>query len=124
MSLQRGVSIAVLAAVVAVAAVLVWQTDANGPQVLWLGAWQEPLGISLVADRLSHRRQGAGRRRHGIELATAVVGDDETVHAGVDGAARVLRVEHALHHQLPGPEIAHPCDVFPGDTRVELRVHP
>jgi multicomponent Na+:H+ antiporter subunit D len=51
--LQRGVSIAVLAAVVAVAAVLVWQTDVNGPQVLWLGAWQEPLGISLVADRLS-----------------------------------------------------------------------
>jgi len=51
--LQRGVSIAVLAAVVLVAGVLVWQTDANGPQVLWLGAWQEPLGISLVADRLS-----------------------------------------------------------------------
>ncbi|KRB43340.1 Na+/H+ antiporter subunit D [Terrabacter sp. Root181] len=51
--LQRGVSIAVLAAVVAVAGVLVWQTDVNGPQVLWLGAWQEPLGISLVADRLS-----------------------------------------------------------------------
>ena len=51
--LQRGVSIAVLAAVVVVAGVLVWQTDVNGPQVLWLGAWQEPLGISLVADRLS-----------------------------------------------------------------------
>lgn len=51
--LQRGVSIAVLAAVVAVAVILVWQTDVNGPQVLWLGAWQEPLGISLVADRLS-----------------------------------------------------------------------
>ena len=51
--LQRSVSIAVLAAVVVVAGILVWQTDANGPQVLWLGAWQEPLGISLVADRLS-----------------------------------------------------------------------
>ena len=51
--LQRSVSIAVLAAVVVVAGVLVWQTDVNGPQVLWLGAWQEPLGISLVADRLS-----------------------------------------------------------------------
>jgi multicomponent Na+:H+ antiporter subunit D len=51
--LQRGVSIVVLAAVVTVAAVLVWQTDARGPQVLWLGAWREPLGISLVADRLS-----------------------------------------------------------------------
>jgi len=51
--LQRSVSIAVLAAVVGVAGVLVWQTDVNGPQVLWLGGWQEPLGISLVADRLS-----------------------------------------------------------------------
>jgi multicomponent Na+:H+ antiporter subunit D len=51
--LQRVVSLAVLAGVVVVAGVLVWQTDVNGPQVLWLGAWQEPLGISLVADRLS-----------------------------------------------------------------------
>ncbi len=51
--LQRSTSIAVLAAVVVVAGVLVWQTDVNGPQVLWVGAWKEPLGISLVADRLS-----------------------------------------------------------------------
>ncbi|GAA2743798.1 Na+/H+ antiporter subunit D [Terrabacter aerolatus] len=51
--LQRIVSLAALAAVVVVAGILVWQTDAQGPQVLWLGAWQEPLGISLVADRLS-----------------------------------------------------------------------
>ena len=51
--LQRVVSLAALAAVVVVAGILVWQTDANGPQVLWLGAWPEPLGISLVADRLS-----------------------------------------------------------------------
>jgi multicomponent Na+:H+ antiporter subunit D len=51
--LQRSTSIAVLTATVAVAGVLVWQTDVNGPQVLWLGAWQEPLGIALVADRLS-----------------------------------------------------------------------
>ncbi len=32
---------------------LVYQTDRHGPQVLWIGAWKEPLGISLVADRLS-----------------------------------------------------------------------
>ncbi len=51
--LQRAVSIAVLSTTVVVAAVLVQQTNAHGPQVLWLGAWQEPLGISLVADRLS-----------------------------------------------------------------------
>ena len=52
-ALQRTISVAVLASVVVVAAVLIQQTDAHGPQVLWLGAWPEPLGISLVADRLS-----------------------------------------------------------------------
>ncbi len=52
-ALQRTISVGVLATVVVVAAVLIQQTDAHGPQVLWLGDWPEPLGISLVADRLS-----------------------------------------------------------------------
>jgi multicomponent Na+:H+ antiporter subunit D len=51
--LQRLVSTAVLAANVGIAAVLLWETDRNGPQVVWIGAWKQPLGISLVADRLS-----------------------------------------------------------------------
>ncbi|OFE14764.1 Na+/H+ antiporter subunit D [Humibacillus sp. DSM 29435] len=51
--LQRTTSVTVLSLVVVVAAVLVHQTDANGPQVLWLGGWDAPLGIALVADRLS-----------------------------------------------------------------------
>ncbi len=49
---QRVVSTAVLAVVVAVAAVLVVEAGRNGPQVVWIGGWK-PLGISLVADRLS-----------------------------------------------------------------------
>ena len=40
-------------AVVAVAAVLVARADREGPQAVWIGAWPEPLGIALVADRLS-----------------------------------------------------------------------
>ena len=52
-ALQRGVSTTVLTAVVVIAAILVYQTDRHGPQVVWIGAWKEPLGISLVADRLS-----------------------------------------------------------------------
>jgi multicomponent Na+:H+ antiporter subunit D len=52
-ALQRAISMGVLTAVVAVAGTLVHQTDAHGPLVLWLGAWPEPLGIALVADRLS-----------------------------------------------------------------------
>ncbi|MEO5743766.1 MAG: Na+/H+ antiporter subunit D, partial [Terracoccus sp.] len=51
--LQRTTSVTVLSLVVVVAAVLVHQTDQNGPQVLWLGGWDAPLGIALVADRLS-----------------------------------------------------------------------
>ena len=51
--LQRTVSTTVLAGVVVVAATLVYRTDRDGPKVLWIGAWKEPLGIALVVDRLS-----------------------------------------------------------------------
>jgi multicomponent Na+:H+ antiporter subunit D len=50
---QRTVSIGALIGVVAVAAVLLVQADRHGPQTVWIGAWPEPLGIALVADRLS-----------------------------------------------------------------------
>ena len=50
---QVAISIAVLAASLAVAATLMWSTHHDGPIALWLGAWSEPLGIALVADRLS-----------------------------------------------------------------------
>lgn len=50
---QRAVSSVVLSAVVVVAAILVFESDRNGPQTVWVGAWPEPLGISLVADRMS-----------------------------------------------------------------------
>ena len=50
--LQRAVSIITLVAVSAVAGALVWITDTVGVQALWVGAWA-PLGVVLVADRLS-----------------------------------------------------------------------
>ncbi|HVK46143.1 MAG TPA: Na+/H+ antiporter subunit D [Micropruina sp.] len=50
--LQRAVSILTLVAVCAVAGSLIWITDTSGVQALWVGAWA-PLGIVLVADRLS-----------------------------------------------------------------------
>lgn len=50
---QVAVSLAVLAAGVGVAVFLMWRTHLDGPIALWLGAWPEPLGIALVADRLS-----------------------------------------------------------------------
>ncbi|WP_435202308.1 Na+/H+ antiporter subunit D [Janibacter sp. GS2] len=50
---QIAVSLLVLAAGLGVAIALMWHTHSGGPLVLWLGAWSEPLGIALVADRLS-----------------------------------------------------------------------
>ncbi len=50
---QRVVAVIALAGVVTVAASLLVLTDQRGPIVLWVGNWPEPLGIALVADRLS-----------------------------------------------------------------------
>lgn len=50
---QRVVSLTVLSAMVVVSALLMWHADQRGILVLWIGAWEPPLGISLVADRLS-----------------------------------------------------------------------
>ncbi|WP_308257589.1 Na+/H+ antiporter subunit D [Pseudonocardia lacus] len=51
--LQRVVGIVVLAAVAALAAVLLVMADTSGPVVASLGGWAAPVGIALVADRLS-----------------------------------------------------------------------
>jgi multicomponent Na+:H+ antiporter subunit D len=50
---QRIVGVVVLTAVVVLAAVLLAAADARGPIVAELGGWPAPLGIALVADRLS-----------------------------------------------------------------------
>ncbi|CAM3324464.1 Na+/H+ antiporter subunit D [Nocardioides dubius] len=50
---QQIVTITVLALVVAIAGALLVAADTEGPQVVWLGGWDSPLGISLVADRLA-----------------------------------------------------------------------
>lgn len=50
---QRVISIGSLSAVLAIAALFMWYTDQRGAIALWIGDWPIPLGISLVADRLS-----------------------------------------------------------------------
>lgn len=52
-SLQRGIGVVVLVAVSAVAATLTVAADRYGPVVAELGGWPAPMGIVLVADRLS-----------------------------------------------------------------------
>ncbi|NGO72698.1 Na+/H+ antiporter subunit D [Streptomyces boncukensis] len=50
---QRLISVAVLAAVLAVSVVLLVAADQHGPQARYAGGWAPPVGIVLVADRLS-----------------------------------------------------------------------
>ncbi len=51
--LQRLVATLCLLVVPGVTAVLLWLADSRGVQYLWVGGWQPPLGIVLVADRLA-----------------------------------------------------------------------
>lgn len=51
-TVQRVLSAGVLTLILGVAAALAFLADTQGPQVLWLGGWS-PIGITLVADRLS-----------------------------------------------------------------------
>ncbi|MGI5323962.1 Na+/H+ antiporter subunit D [Actinomadura nitritigenes] len=51
--LKRAISIVALAAVLGVAIMLLVRADRYGPQVTRLGGWPAPVGITLVADRLS-----------------------------------------------------------------------
>lgn len=51
--LQRLIGVVVLAAVAVVAAVLLVAADRGGPIVAEIGGWPAPVGIVLVADRLS-----------------------------------------------------------------------
>ncbi|HEX2297065.1 MAG TPA: Na+/H+ antiporter subunit D, partial [Pseudonocardiaceae bacterium] len=50
---QRLIGVVVLAAVAVLAAVLLVAADRTGPIVVQMGGWAPPVGISLVADRLS-----------------------------------------------------------------------
>ncbi|GAY07829.1 Na(+) H(+) antiporter subunit D [Pseudonocardia sp. N23] len=50
---QRAIGITVLSAVAAVAVVLLVMADRGGPVVAEIGGWPAPVGIVLIADRLS-----------------------------------------------------------------------
>ena len=50
---QRIIALTTLGAVAAIAAVLLVAADRSGPVVAALGGWAPPVGIALVADRLS-----------------------------------------------------------------------
>ncbi|MVA75220.1 Na+/H+ antiporter subunit D [Auraticoccus sp. F435] len=51
--LQRAVTVATLSLVLAISAVLLWGADRYGLQVVHVGGWVPPQGVTLVIDRLA-----------------------------------------------------------------------
>ncbi|QGU08357.1 Na(+)/H(+) antiporter subunit D [Corynebacterium occultum] len=52
-TLQRVVALVTLALVIIISATMVWVVDGAGIQTVQIGGWEAPVGITLVADRLS-----------------------------------------------------------------------
>lgn len=86
---QRVVTIAVLGAVLLLSVVLLVAVDQEGPLVVWVGGWQAPLGISLVADRLSTLMLFVGV---GVALGVLVY----SIGQGMSGDARETPV--SIYH--------------------------
>src|SRR5256885_894579 len=69
----------------------------------------------LASDGGDDFRKHAKRRGDSVELAAAVIRNDDGGGANVDGAAGVVGGENALCDDRAGPEFAEPAKIFPGD---------
>ena len=74
-------------------------------------------------DRLDDRLEGIDGRRHAVELASAVVGDDDRGRPVLDGQPRVVGREETLDHQRQRGQRAQPVDVRPGQRGIQLVAH-
>ena len=78
----------------------------------------------LSGNGLGDARQRPRARQGAVELAPAVVRNDNAVGAARRGLPRVVRIENALDDQRAVPLGPHPFDVAPADRRVEIGVDP
>ena len=69
-------------------------------------------------DRRAHLLERVERRDRAVDLAAAVVRDDDAVDLRRDRAPRVLRGEHALHEQRQRGLRAKPREVGPREPQV------
>jgi hypothetical protein len=78
--------------------------------------------FGAVADLARHFREEVEGNRGAVELAAAVVGEQDGVDAQVGGAHRVGDRLDPLHDEFPGPLVLDPREVVVGHRRVEHRV--
>jgi len=64
------------------------------------------------------------RRGHSIELAAAMIGDDDAVGAELGRRDRIVPVKDALDDQWSVPGAPNVFQVLPGNRRVEIVAHP
>src|SRR5690606_14257669 len=70
-------------------------------------------------DELCQGIRGADRA---VDLASAVVRDDDAVDTSVDRALRVIRVLNALEHDRQARVLSHEIDVLPLEARAREHV--
>ncbi len=80
--------------------------------------------LGLATDRRDDGRQGLDARWRPIELASAMVADDDGVGADLDRELGVFDIHDALEDQLAAPALLDPGHVFPRKARIELLVGP
>ena len=80
--------------------------------------------LDLAAHGLNDGRQRLDARLRAIELAAAVVGDDQRVGTRLHSQLRVFHVLDALEDQLAAPALLDPFHIAPVERRVELRGGP
>src|SRR5204862_3933469 len=75
-------------------------------------------GIDQNLDLVAHRVDDGGKHIHGrghvIELAPAVIGNDDRVDANVGCVSSVVGGQDALERQRPVPCLPDPIEVVPG----------
>ena len=66
-----------------------------------------------LADRVDYGGQGTNGRFGTVELASAVVRDDECVGAALHGQPRIVHVLYAFEDERAAPALLDPFDVGP-----------
>ena len=68
-------------------------------------------------DGLDDRRERIHRRDRAVDLAPAVVGDDDPVHPVLDGRDGVCGVQDPLEEDRQSCSVPQECEVVPGQRR-------